>query len=217
MTIDFFIVMYYNDNTCYKEKIYMNYLQEKINPKKYNSQIESLYGKLKHMIVDEKDLKNVVQIFQIPDTDEVASIVINAKANIDDRLKWKDEKEDKIAGILSCEEIIERNLEGNYIHTFYSFHFEAAPSSDVKTFRVDYKPDQQTPLHAHASDYNQTHLHLTYPNETSLKLHHIDFCTVMLVVSYYIKHQDKYPLFSGREYNSRIDKKRRRYDEHREN
>lgn len=192
----------------------MNLLQEKINPKKYNSQIESLYGRLKHMLVNEIELKKIVQVFRIPNTGEISSIEVRAKTNINDRLKWKSGKESKIAGILSCEEIIEPNTDGNYVRTFYSFHFEADPSSNVKTFRIDFKPDQPTPLHAHANDYSQTHLHLTFPHETSLDLSHIDFCTVMLVISFYIKHKDKYPLFNGDEYNPRINKKRRRYDEY---
>lgn len=192
----------------------MNFLQEKINPRKYNSQIESLYGKLKYMRINEIDLKKVVQIFRIPDTGQVTSMEVRAKADINDRLKWRNGKESKMAGILSCEEVIELNEEGDYTHTFYSFHFEAASFSNVKTFRIDFKPEQLTPLHAHAHDYDETRLHLTFPHETSLDLSHIDFCTIMLVISFYIKNKDKYPLFNGDEYNPRIIKKRRRYDEY---
>lgn len=192
----------------------MHLLQEKINPYKYNSQIESLYGKLKHMLVNEIDLENVVQVLKKPNTDTITSIVIKAKANINNRIMWKYGSQNRIAGILSCVEVIEPNVDGDFVHTFYSFHFEAEPSSKVKTFRIDFKPDKLNPLHAHASDYEQTHLHLTFPHDTSLDLQHIDFCTIMLVISYYIKHHDKYPLFNGEEYNPRINKKRRQYDEY---
>lgn len=193
----------------------MTCLHEKINPKKYNNQIESLYSKLKHMLVNELDINQIVKVYKDTNTGKIDFMEINAKANINDRLKWKFGKASEIAGVLTCEEVIEPNEDGDFCRSFYSFHFEATPASDVKTFRIDFKPTAKDPLHAHADDYDKTQLHLTFPNDTSLDLSHIDFCTIMLVISFYIKHQEKYPLFNGDEYNPRINRKRRQYDEYR--
>lgn len=192
----------------------MGTLLEKINPEKYNRQIEALYGTLKYMLADNIEVNKVVEVFRTPGTGEIQWMEVRAKANINNRLKWKRGKEDKIVGVLSCEELIEMNEDGDYRHRYFSFHFEAEESSNVKTFRVDYKPDKPIPLHAHADNYSQTHLHLKFPDDTSLDLPHIDFCTIMIVISYYIKHEEKYPLFSGEDYNPRMMKRRRRYDEY---
>lgn len=195
----------------------MNKLQEKINPKKYKHQIEKLYGTLKYMILNDVDLNHVIEVFKDPRTHKITSMYVKAKTNVDDRIKWKNGKESKIIGILSCEEIIECNDDDTYSRTFFSYHFEAMSESDVCTFRIDFKPKQLTPLHAHDYMKKDAKEHLSYPEDTKLELTKIDFCTIMLIVSYYVKNREKYPLHYGEEYNPLINKKRRRYDEYREN
>ena len=46
----------------------MTCLHEKINPKKYNYQIESLYSKLKHMLVNEFDINQIVKVYKDTNT-----------------------------------------------------------------------------------------------------------------------------------------------------
>lgn len=193
----------------------MEYLQENINLQKYNRHIESLYNVLKHMFADEICLNNIVRLQRDIEKKEIISIQIKAKGDINSCLRWKS-KDNKIVGSLSCSEIIDQNDKGDYVRRYFSFHFQALPYSNVKTFRIDFKPEQETPLHAHDDNDEKENRHLTYPYDTSLNLKHIDFCTIMLVISFYINHRDKYPLFNGKIYNPIINRKRRRYDEYRE-
>lgn len=194
----------------------MNQMKEKINPDKYIKQVESLFRSLKHMISNLSDPYEVIQVFRNNSNQQINMIQVSTTFSVSKKIIWNDGKNKQPVGKLICDEIIKYDqMTKCYYHGMFSFHFEPEPDSDIKMFRIDYKPDSgfSPALHAHAYDYEKTHLHLTYPEHVSLKLGYIDFCTILVVLSLYIKHSDRYPLFHGDDYNNIILKRRRSYDE----
>lgn len=196
-----------------------DYILESINISKYQNEINKIGNSLDHLIAYPEDLKGIVHVIKNPKTGNVFGITINTSTEDTNdnrcRIGIKSAKQESVCGKLKCKEIIKCNSKNVYQQELFSFHFETESNQKkYRGFRLDFAPKQECPLHAHDDGYPDINKnHLTYPNETSLNLQLIDFCTVLYVLSYYLKHPAQYPLEHGIEYNKITKKIRSRYDD----
>lgn len=194
-------------------------IEEAINISKYQNEINKLKNSLDYLIAYPKDLEGIVHVIKNPKTGGIFGITINTSTeNTNDnklRIGIKGAKEESVCGKLRCKEIIKCTSESVYQRNLFSFHLETENNQKkYRGFRLDFLPKQECPLHAHDDGYPKFNKnHLTYPNDTSLNLHLIDFCTVLYILSYYLKHPEQYPLEHGLEYNNITKKIRSRYDD----
>lgn len=181
----------------------MSFFHESLNIKKYVAHTTRIYNTLRYMLIDPCPEDWILQVNRDPANDKIRSVIVNTHQDVNQRLKWHKSKDTLLVGTLTCTEIIECKEDENYARTFFSFDFRPTSSSDIKAFRIDYKPKQQTPLHAHDLSMDEEK-HLTFPENISLDLGCIDFGTVMMVIAYYISHSTNHPLFYGEKYNPMI-------------
>lgn len=196
-----------------------DYIEESINISKYQNEINKLGNSLDHLIAYPEDLREIVHVLKNPKTGDIFGITINTSTEDTNDNKYrigiKSGKEESVCGKLKCKEIIKCTSKDVYQRKLFSFHMEMEENQKkYRSFRLDFAPKQECPLHAHDDRYSDMNKkHLTYPEETDLNLHLIDFCTVLYVLSYYLKNPEQYPLEHGLEYNKITKKIRSRYDD----
>lgn len=180
-----------------------------INVAKYKVELSKLSNTINHLVEKPDDFTGIVKFMRRPNTNDVMAIIINGRISIRNMIGVP------ACGELKCRETIKCDKNGIFHIEYFSFHFEVKQElSKYKTFRLDYNPKSITILHAHDNEYEKTNeKHYEYPSDTDLKLHFIDFITVMYVISHYMQKSDCYPLENGSEYNKITKKIRSRYDD----
>lgn len=110
------------------------------------------------------------------------------------------------------------NMSGRMVHQKFSFDFRASSENDgehCRRFRIDFSSQGETPLHAHADNYDDTGKHLQFIKDIRLDIQKIDFITVLLVIKEYISKVGEYPLDNAyaEMYNKIIYGERKKYDD----